>query len=878
MVDEQPTKDEPGKTGERLRLSLSRPGRLELKKTVETGQVRQSFSHGRSKTVQVEVKKRRTFAPGEDGGMKEVPIAPPKPEAPRPPEPAAAVRTLTRDERATRVRALEEARRIAEEDARLRAKDEDARREQDRIRLAEDAARRAVEEALRREREASGLPPEPEPIPEPTPIAAEAPPAARAGAHAGAPARATKAKSVLPAQPSVEPGRRARGAEPDEAGEEDSDRPKRPGRPEPRRPTAPARRGEPRRRAGKITVSQALDDEDRMRSLAALQRRRERERRLQLQHQEEGKPQVVRDVVIPEAITVQELANRMAVRASDVIKELMKMGSMATINQSLDTDTAELLVAEFGHKSKRIAAADVEIGLRGGRDTDTELAPRAPVVTVMGHVDHGKTSLLDALRETKVAAGEAGGITQHIGAYQVRMPDGSSVTFLDTPGHKAFTQMRARGARVTDLVVLVVAADDGVMPQTVEAINHAKAAKVPLIVAINKMDKHDANPRRVRDELLKHEVVLEEFGGDVQAVEVSATKRTNLDKLIEAILLQAEVLELQANPNRPGEGVIIEARLDRGRGPVATALVQRGSIKVGDIVVAGDHWGRVRALLDDQGASVPNAGPSVPVEILGLDGVPAAGDEMVVAENERRAREVTDFRRQRTRETRVTIGPRGTLEQFIAKIGQGGMRELPVVIKGDVQGSVEAIVTGLQRLGTDEVAARILHAAVGGIAESDVSLAKASSAIIIGFNVRASAPVRDLAAREGVDIRYYSIIYDLLDDVRGLLSGMLAPTVKEQVLGSARIKEVFTVTKVGRVAGCEVADGLIRRGAKARLLRDSAVVHTGRIGTLKRFKDDVREVRSGLECGIGLENFNDFQAGDVIEAYEETEVARTLEA
>ncbi|MGB8274156.1 MAG: translation initiation factor IF-2, partial [Alphaproteobacteria bacterium] len=635
---------------------------------------------------------------------------------------------------------------------------------------------------------------------------------------------------------------------------------------------------EPRRRAGKLTIAQALEGgaQERMRSLAALRRAREKEKqRAKLAQPEAGK-KITRDVVVPETITVQELANRMAARGADVVKSLMKMGMMVTINQVIDGDTAELVVNEFGHRVKRVSEADVEIGLVGEPDDPSTLKPRAPVVTVMGHVDHGKTSLLDALRQTDVASGEAGGITQHIGAYRVMLKSGAQITFLDTPGHEAFSSMRARGANVTDIVVLVVAADDGVKEQTVEAIHHAQAAKVPIIVAINKIDKHDANPQRVRTELLQHGLVLEEMGGDVLGVEVSAKEGTNLDRLEEAILLQAEVLELMTNPDRPAQGVVIEAKLERGRGPVATVLVQRGTLRVGDIFIAGSEWGRVRALLDDKLRPVDEAGPSAPVEVLGLNGTPSAGDDFAVVEGEARAREICSYRQRQTRGQQILAGGRGTIEQMITAIQAGEAKELPIVVKADVQGSLEAILGSLDKLETEEVKARVLHAGVGGINESDVTLASASKALILGFNVRANAQARELARRDGAEIRYYSIIYNLIDDMKALLSGMLAPTIKERPLGTAEVREVFAITKVGKVAGCKVTEGLIRRGAKVRLLRDSVVIFQGTIGTLRRFKDEVKEVKEGFECGLAIENYQDVQAGDVIECYELEEVARTI--
>ncbi|MFN4281821.1 MAG: translation initiation factor IF-2 [Alphaproteobacteria bacterium] len=857
---------------EKKPLTLSRPGKLELKKTVETGQIRQSFSHGRTKAVTVEVRKKRTYAPGEGGNMAEVKpglkemaaaaeaqiAAAPEPRAPEPPRPATpGGRTLTEDERAVRARALqgalsaaEIARREAEEAARLKAEDDARRKVEDEARKAEEA-RRAAEAAFRGET-----------APAPAPV--EAKPAAAATPAAGA----AKPKLVAPA-PKV-----------NEVEEEDDGK-KRAGpgaKPAPRRPgLTPAKDVNRDRNRGKLTISRALDDNagDRMRSLASVRRAREREKRL-MQGSGQAVEKFARDVTIPEVITVQELSNRMAERSTDVIKALMRMGVMATINQSIDADTAELVVAEFGHKAKRVSAADVEQGLKGEADIGDALESRPPVVTVMGHVDHGKTSLLDALRKTDVAAHEAGGITQHIGAYQVHMKSGAAITFLDTPGHEAFTAMRARGAQATDIVVLVVAADDGIMPQTIEAIHHAKAAGVPIVVAINKIDKPDANPGRVRQELLQHEIVTEDMGGDVMAIEVSAKSGENLEKLEEAILLQAEVLELKANPNRAAEGVVIEAKMERGRGSVATVLVQRGTLNVGDIFVAGAEWGRVRALIDDHGKKVKSAGPASPVEVLGLNGTPSAGDDFSVVANEQRAREVTEFRQRRARDVRTSVAARGTVEQMMSAIAAGTAKELFVVIKGDVQGSVEAIVGSLEKLKTEEVAVRVLHAAVGGINESDVTLARASNAIIIGFNVRANPQARDLARRDGLDIRYYSIIYDLTNDIKAGLSGMLSPTQKETFLGYATIREVFNVTKTGKVAGCMVTEGTVKRGAKVRLLRDNVVIHEGTLKTLRRFKDEVREVKEGYECGMAFENYTDIQANDVIECFEIEEVARTL--
>jgi translation initiation factor IF-2 len=552
------------------------------------------------------------------------------------------------------------------------------------------------------------------------------------------------------------------------------------------------------------------------------------------------------------------------------------MDVMATINQVIDADTAELIVTEFGHKLTRVAEADVEIGLKGEVDVEGNLKSRPPVVTIMGHVDHGKTSLLDALRHTDVASGEAGGITQHIGAYQVELKGGQRITFIDTPGHQAFTAMRARGANVTDIVVLVVAGDDGIKEQTIEAIRHAKAAQVPIIVAINKMDKPDANADRVRQELLQHELVVEKLGGDILDVEVSATKKMNLEKLEEAILLQAEILDLKANPDRASEGVVIEAKLERGRGAVATVLIQRGTLRVGDIFVSGNEWGRVRAIIDERGANLKEAGPAMPVEVLGLNGAPLAGDDFAVVDSESRARDVTSFRQRRRRDQTAAAGARGTLEQMFSQITAGVAKEFPVLVKSDVQGSLEAIVASLAKLSTGEVAVRVLHSAVGGINESDIILAKASNAVIIGFNVRANPQARDLARRDGVEIRYYSIIYNVIDDMKAALSGMLSPTLRERFLGNAAIREVFAITKVGKVAGCMVTEGTVKRGAKVRLLRDNVVIHEGSLKTLKRFKDEVREVKEGYECGMAFENYQDIQAGDTIECFEVEEVARAL--
>ena len=638
-------------------------------------------------------------------------------------------------------------------------------------------------------------------------------------------------------------------------------------------PVAP-RRGEERRVRGRLTITNALDEEQRQRSLASLKRRQERQKKQITGPQAQAKIQ--REVIVPEVITIQELANRMAERGVDVIKFLMRDGEMRKITDVIDADTAQLIAEEFGHTVRRVSEADVEEGFIGEEDHAEDLQPRAPIVTIMGHVDHGKTSLLDAIRTTNVVSQEAGGITQHIGAYQVVTPLGHKVTFIDTPGHEAFTAMRQRGAQVTDIVVLVVAADDGVKPQTIEAINHAKAAGVPMIVAINKIDKQGADPQRVRTELLSHEIVVETLGGDTLEVEVSALKKIGLDRLLEAIALQAEVLELNANPERAAEGVIVEAKLERGRGPVGTALIQRGTLHLGDLVVAGSAYGRVRAMINELGEHVTTAGPSVPVEVLGFDSAPEAGDQFAVVENEARAREITDYRQRERRKRLAVAGQRGSLEQMMTNLKSAGVKEFTLLVKGDVQGSVEAIVSALDKLGTDEVRARIVHAGVGGITESDVGLAATSGAVILGFNVRANSQAREAAERDGVEIRYYAVIYDLVDEVKQAMSGLLAPTRRETFLGNAEILEVFAISKVGKVAGCRVTEGKVERGAQVRLIRDNVVVHEGKLSTLKRFKDEVREVVAGQECGMAFEGYQDMRQGDVIECFEVEHVQRTL--
>jgi translation initiation factor IF-2 len=964
--------------------------------SVSAGMVKQSFSHGRSKTVVVETKRRRVDAPGvapaavaERRGAFEVRGAPPpRPQAPAQPAPparpqtaaAAAAHGLSEDERRARQRVIEE------------------------------AARRAQEQAVSRDAEAPPPRPAPEPVAEapapqpveaPQPLAAPEPVAVAEPVHPAPPAepvrrpveasRPTPA-SRLPTAPgqtrTYEPSRERRddrpttttyrpdraaegvafnqrvarseqggfGARPsrderprDGAGQ--GPRPARPGetvrysanaprpardavrpggpRPAGARPAAaPAEpefqrasrqtprpgslnldrrpdfddedakkaragggagkavsrtRGEPRRREGRLTIQAVAGDDEgaieRMRSLASVRRAREREREKRRGGGQES-AKAAREVVIPDVITVQELAGRMAVRAVEIIKFLAREGLMLKATDVIESDTAELVATEFGHTVRRVSESDVETGFLADEDIDDHLLPRPPVVAVMGHVDHGKTSLLDALRSTDVAAGEHGGITQHIGAYQVRLADGDRVTFLDTPGHAAFSAMRARGANVTDIVVLVVAADDGVMPQTIEAIQHAKAADAPLIVAINKVDKPGADPTRVINELLQHEVVAESLGGETQTVEVSALKKTGLDELLEAILLQAEVMDLRANPDRTAEGVVIEAKLDRGRGAVATVLVKRGTLKRGEIVVAGEQFGRVRALLNERDEQVEEAGPSTPVEILGLDGAPSPGEAFAVVESEARARELTDYRIRQKRERNLTpvgAAPGVSLADMMAKLANKKVSELPLVIKADVQGSAEAIVGALDRMATDEVRVRTILSGAGGINESDVMLAKGAGASVIGFNVRASKQARDLAEREGVEIRYYAIIYDLIDDIKGVLSGMLAPIQRESFLGNAEVLQAFDISKVGRVAGCRVREGVVRRGARVRIIRNDVVVlELGTLQTLKRFKDDVAEVQAGYECGMAFAGFQDIQAGDQIECFTVEEVKRTL--
>ena len=860
-------------------LSVAPARTLTLKRPFEAGVVRQSFSHGRSKAVVVEKVKRRAIAPGEAYAPREANMQPPL-AAPRPrPQPAPALpqappqrtssgvilRSLTDEERESRSRALsgarerevEERKRAeveakAREEREVRERDEraaaESRKREEKSRRAQDAEAKRRSETEAKRRLAGG-----EPAPAPA-----------ASAPRKAPAATTRAPAGLFPAP-----------KPFSAGDEEIPHLiRRPGMPQKTAIPRPVR-GAGGKSRGRLTVANVTgEEEERTRSVAAFRRRVQRLKG----HVNEAKEKLTREVILPETITIQELASRMSERGVDVIKLLMKQGQMAKITDVIDADTAQLIAEELGHTVKRVAEADVEEGLFDRPETGEHLVPRPPVVTIMGHVDHGKTSLLDAIRHANVVSGEAGGITQHIGAYQIIAPNGSKVTFIDTPGHAAFTAMRARGAKVTDIVVLVVAADDGVMPQTAEAIAHARAANVPMIVAINKIDKPDAKPERVRSELLQHEVQVESLGGETLEVEVSATKNINLDKLLDLIALQAELLNLQANPTRPTEGTVIEARLDKGRGPVATVLVQRGTLKVGDLIVGGSQWGRVRALLDDKGEARQDAGPSTPVEVLGFSGSPEAGDRVAVVETEARAREITEYRERQRREKAAARGnlARGSLSDMMSQLKTAGRKEFPLVIKGDVQGSVEAIVATLEKLNTEEVAARVIHAGAGGITESDITLAEASGAAVIGFNVRAHKEARALAEQSGIEIRYYNIIYNLIDDVKAAMSGLLAPTLREEMFGNAQILEVFTISKVGKVAGCRVTDGTVQRGAHVRLIRDNVVVHEGKLSTLKRFKDEVKEVQAGQECGMAFENYQDMRAGDVIECYTVQEIKRSL--
>ncbi len=856
MSDTTDNKDKTGSAKPGGTLTLKRPA-------VEQSRVKQSFSHGRSKSVAVEIKRKRF---GDDKATAEAkpafkpqprvanaPSVAAKPTSPAPSRPGVVLRTLTSDEREARERALSDAR-VREADERKRQEEDLVRRkvQDDRDHIErEAAAKRKAEDDTRHQQEEQG----------------------RRKAEEAAKKLAPKG----PAQDDDESdGRRPGGGRPGAARAGFA----RPGTatrvikaPVPTRTKADI---EKKGMRGRLTVANALDEDgnERGHSVAAFRRRTER-----LKNKAHGfqmpTEKMTREIIIPEAITIQDLSNRMAERAVDIIKLLMKQGQMYTINDVIDADTAQIIAEEMGHKVKRVSESDVVEGLDAEVDTDEQLKPRPPVVTIMGHVDHGKTSLLDAIRKTNVVSGEAGGITQHIGAYQVKT-DRGLITFIDTPGHEAFTSMRARGAKATDIAVLVVAADDGVMPQTVESINHAKAAGVPIIIAINKMDKPNVNPTRVRTDLLQHDLVVESMGGDVLDVEVSALKGTNLDKLLDTILLQAEVLDLKANPDREASGLVVEAQLDKGRGPVATVLVQRGTLKHGDIFVAGSSWGRVRALINEKGEQLKSAGPSVPVEVLGLNSAPEAGDRFDVVLTEARAREITDYRERQRRDKRGSSAARASLETMMSQINQSGRKEFPILIKADVQGSAEAIVQALEKIGNEEIRSRVVHYAVGGISESDIALASASGAVVLGFNVRANGQARDAAQQQGIEIRYYNIIYDLVDDIKAAMSGKLAPEMRETFIGNARILEVFNITKVGKVAGCQVTEGAVQRGNKVRLIRDSVVIHEGTLSTLKRFKDEVKEVNAGQECGMAFEKYEDMRAGDVIECFRVERVERKL--
>ncbi|MDR9780299.1 translation initiation factor IF-2 [Rhizobium redzepovicii] len=905
-------------------ISVTGKKTLTLKPSgMSQGTVRQDMGRGRTKAVVVETRKRRPMRPEDEKPITPVaPVAPvraaepaPAPVQARPQQPTPAPRIqqgnnsqtnqrpqqshqaprqndrprpvvlnhLSPEEMDARRRALADAQARDAQDAIRRAEEEKRRAAEEVIRKAaeaEEAARRAAEEAIR-QAEA------PAPVAEPAAAAAapaDAPQAQQPASSAPAarrPDAAGAATAARPAAGAVAPGA-VRGRRDEK---EDDDRGAARGgpvrgrvvRPEPAKPVTTRPKTDEERRRGKLTISTAnVDGEDnaRGRSLSAMRRRQEKFRRGQMQ---ETREKISREVVLPETITIQELSQRMSERAVDVIKYLMKEGQMMKPGDVIDADLAELIASEFGHTVRRVSESDVELGIFNVSDEDGELVSRPPVVTIMGHVDHGKTSLLDAIRHANVVSGEAGGITQHIGAYQVEQ-SGQKITFIDTPGHAAFTAMRARGAQATDIAILVVAADDSVMPQTIESINHAKAAGVPIIVAINKVDKHEADPQKVRNQLLQHEVFVESMGGEVLDVEVSAKTGKNLDKLLEAILLQAEILDLKANPNRTAEGTVIEAQLDRGRGSVATVLVQKGTLRPGQIIVAGDVWGRVRALVTDKGDHVKEAGPATPVEVLGLSGTPQAGDKFAVVESESRAREISEYRQRLARDKAAArqSGQRGSLEQMMMQRQSAGIKEFPLVIKGDVQGSIEAIAGALEKLGTDEVRARIVHSGAGGVTESDISLAEASNAAIIGFNVRANTQARQFAEREGIEIRYYNIIYDLVDDVKAAMSGLLSPERRETFIGNAEILEVFNITKVGKVAGCRVVEGKVERGAGVRLIRNDVVVHEGKLKTLKRFKDEVSEVPMGQECGMAFENYEDMRAGDVIECFRVEHITRTL--
>ena len=841
---------------------------LTLNRNLGAGTVRQSFSHGRSKAVVVEIKKKRGL---------ELP-KPPAFEAQKPsiaPKPVVAPKAAAPVTNTQNTRGLSQSEMNARQAALSRARDAELERQE---RDRREAEARAAREELDRQRneEANRLA---ELEAEKNARAAAVSQLSEAQENARQNRKAQDIEVAAPQEPSFAPDIQS------EEGQSEGDimlnelggRVKKQKQPILKIVPIARVKNAPQRRSGRLSITAALEDGDKQRSLASVRRAREKERERRLGHGRQEPAKQSRDVTIPEAISVADLANRMAERLTDVVKYLMKQGQMLKGTDVLDADTAELIVADFGHNAIRVAESDVEIGLEGEKDIDTNLEERPPVVTIMGHVDHGKTSLLDAIRQADVVSGEAGGITQHIGAYQVRLPSGDKVTFLDTPGHAAFSAMRSRGAKVTDIVILVVAADDGVMPQTIEAINHAKAAGVPIIVAVNKIDKEGANPQKVLNELLQYEVLTEAVGGDTLHVEVSALKRINLDKLLETIMLQAEVLELKANPNRSAEGFVIEAKLDKGRGFVSTVLVQRGTMKRGDIVVAGSQWGRVKAMSDERGQALEEAGPSQPVEVLGLDGAPEPGDQLVVVENEARAREVVSYRvRMRRDKSVIRSSARTGLENMLARIKDQKIKEFPFIVKADVQGSAEAITASVVKLANEEVVGRVIHQGVGGITESDVSLAKSTGAVILAFNTRANKQVRDLADSEGVEIRYYSIIYNLLDDVKDILSGLLEPERRETFIGYAKILQVFNITKVGKIAGCIVTEGNIKRGCGVRLLRDEVVIHEGKLSTLKRFKDEVNEVSNSQECGMGFLDYTDLREGDQIECFEVEIIKRSL--
>ena len=807
---------------------------LSLKRTVESGQVRQSFSHGRFKSVLVEKRRKRIINPDQSTQK------PAESETPPITENADSDKknnfdSLSQSEQEARMAAVTEAKARAAEIA----QQEEIERQQKEAQAAQAAQYKSAEDKS---------------------VKAEK---TQADDIVSRKAKSVKSADFTPLQP-------APPSQPQPTGRKGKEE-----KQEAPRKLAPTKRSEPRRRTGKLTINDALKNEDRVRSMASIRRRRERERRQSMSH--EPREKIARTIILPETITIQELANRMAERAADVIKLLMQQNVMAKINDTIDADTAELIAGELGHKVNRVTESDIEDIIDTQDDIEASKKPRPPVVTVMGHVDHGKTSLLDALRKTNIATSEKGGITQHIGAYQVITESGERVSFIDTPGHAAFTSMRARGAKVTDIVVLVVAADDGVKPQTIEALSHAKAAQVPIIVALNKMDKVDADPLRVKNELLAHEIIAEDMGGETQFVEISALKGEGLAALLESILLQAELLELKANPDREANGVVIEAKLEKGRGAVATILIQRGTLRTGDIFVVGEESGRVRALLNDRGEVLMAATPSMPVEILGANGVPAAGDMFNVMENEAKAREIANYRQNKARHTRTTNAARSSLDQMLKQIKETDMKELLLVIKTDVQGTAEAITQAIEELSNEEVRARVIHAGVGGVTESDITLAAASQAPVIGFNVRANAQARNLAEQTGIEIRYYNVIYDLVDDMKAAMAGLLTPDKREIRLGNAEILEIFDISKSNKIAGCRVADGLVRRGARVRLIRDDVVVHEGHLNSLRRFKDEVKEVNAGQECGMGVENYEDLKPGDVIECYEIEEIARTLD-